>query len=487
MNTLNPKVILLTGVTGYIGGRLLKILEKENYRIRCLVRDPVRIQGRFDTKKTEVVQGNVLDKSSLTKAMQGVDTAFYMIHSMGSEASFPEEDRIGALNFSEAASEAGVKRIIYLGALGDSNTTLSKHLESRQEVGNIILANAKNVQVIEFRASIIIGSGSLSFEMIRALCERLPIMITPKWVWTMSQPIAIQDVLNYLSKAIVVQLDGNRIFEIGGREQISYGGIMLEYIRQRRLKRWLVPVPVLTPWLSSLWLGLVTPLYSRIGRKIIDSASYPTIVNDPVAQQVFGIDTMNVEEAIALALNNEDNELIDTHWSDAFSTSSMTQRNWAGVRFGNRFIDSRTIEVSVPPEKAFQPISRIGGNTGWYYANILWRLRGLIDRMAGGVGLRRGRRDPDDLRIGDSLDFWRVEAYEPGKHLLLHAEMKLPGRAWLEFKVEPSGNGAKIQQTAIFDPVGLTGILYWYILYPVHHFVFKGMIKGIGKEANRII
>ncbi len=482
---MNQKTILLTGSTGYIGGRLLHLLEEEeNLILHCLVREPLYLHERFNPR-TRIFKGDVLDKASIVQAMQGVDVAFYLIHSMGSEKDFIEQDRLAALNFAQAASECKVKRIIYLGGLGDSRYNLSSHLKSRQEVGHYLREQASGVQVLEFRASIIIGSGSLSFELIRSLCERLPVMLTPKWIWTMAQPIAISDILAYLNKAIEIEIKGNQIFEIGGQDQMSYGDIMLEYSRQRHLKRWLIPVPVLTPWLSSLWLGLVTPIYARIGRKLIESLRFPTIVQDRRAEDLFNIHPIGGKEAIKIALANEDREFAQTHWSDSLSAAEASP-NWAGARFGNRFIDSYTCAVKVDPEKAFIPISKIGGRTGWYYANSLWHIRGWLDLLLGGVGLRRGRRDQEHLRVGDFLDFWRVEAFEPNQRLLLRAEMKLPGRAWLEFIVEPTALGSLIHQRAIFDPLGIGGILYWYMLYPIHRLIFRGLIKQLARQAEQL-
>jgi uncharacterized protein YbjT (DUF2867 family) len=478
------KTILLTGVTGYVGGRLLKLLEKKTYTLRCLVRDPSHLQGRCDPR-VEVLKGDVLDKASIIKSMQGVDVVYYLVHSMGSGGDFTEEDRLAATNFAEAASECHVKRIIYLGGLGDSQEDLSSHLKSRQEVGAILRDKAEGVQVFEFRASIIIGSGSLSFEMIRSLTERLPVMITPKWVWTPAQPIFISDVLSYLEKAITVEVEDNQIFEIGGKDQVSYGDIMVEYARQRNLKRYILHVPVLTPNLSGLWLVLISPLHFRIGRKLIDSARFPTIVTNDTAEKLFQVHPVGVKEAIAAALTNEDQEIAQTRWSDSISSGGR-QANWKGVQFGNRLIDSRVIEVNASPREAFIPIRRLGGTNGWYYGNALWHLRGFLDLLVGGVGLKRGRSNPDTLRVGDYLDVWRVEAIEPDHLLKLTAEMKLPGRAWLQFAVEPTSHGSLIRQTALFDPVGLWGLAYWYVLYPIHYFMFRGMLKGIAKQAEKI-
>lgn len=469
------QLVLLTGATGYVGGRLLKALEARDVRVRCLSRRPEFLQSRV-ASQTEVVEGDVLERSTLKDAMQGVHTAYYLVHSMGSAGGFEEEDRRGAQNFTDAAKAAGLHRIVYLGGLGESGRALSPHLRSRHEVGEVL--RSSGVQVIEFRASIVIGSGSVSFEMVRALVERLPVMITPRWVSVPAQPIGIEDLLQYLIAALELEVSGNRIYEIGGSDRVSYGDLMREYARQRGLRRLMVPVPVLTPRLSSLWLGLVTPLYSRIGRALIDSIKHPTVCSDDTALTVFPIRPKGVEEAIASALRNEDREFAETRWSDALS-ATRGPRGWGGVRFGTRLVDSRVAQVHVSRERAFAPIRRIGGETGWYYGNWLWHLRGFLDLLVGGVGMRRGRRDPDAVRVGDVVDFWRVEAFEPDRRLRLLAEMKLPGRAWLEFEVEGNGSSSRIRQTAIFDPVGLPGLLYWYLLYPFHRLVFAGMLRGI--------
>jgi uncharacterized protein YbjT (DUF2867 family) len=395
---------------------------------------------------------------------------------MGSAGGFEEEDRQGAQNFADTAREADVHRIIYLGGLGEPGRALSPHLRSRHEVGDIL--RSSGIQVIEFRASVVIGSGSLSFEMVRALVERLPVMIIPRWVSVPAQPIGIDDLLQYLVAGLEVDVLGNQIYEIGGSDRVSYGNLMREYARQRGLRRLMIPVPVLTPRLSSLWLGLVTPLYARIGRKLIDSIKHPTVCSDTTALTVFPIRPKGMGEAIANALRNEDQEFAETRWPDALSAAGMPRR-WAGVRFGTRLVDSRVVQAGVSRAEAFVPIRRVGGTTGWYYGNWLWRLRGFLDLLVGGVGMRRGRRDPDALRVGDVLDFWRVEVFEPDRRLRLLAEMKLPGRAWLEFEVEGDDRTSLIRQTAVFDPLGLSGLLYWYLLYPVHRLVFAGMLRGI--------
>ncbi len=367
--------------------------------------------------------------------------------------------------------------------VADPEEKLSDHLKSRLEVGDFL--RISGIQVIEFRASIILGSGSLSFEMIRTLVERLPVMIIPRWIRMAAQPIAIEDVLAYLMAAIELKTEKNEIFEIGGANKMSYQGIMKEYARQRGLRRIMIPMPVLTPKLSSLWLGLVTPLYARVGKKLIDSIKHPTVVRDKRALEVFNIRPKSTKHAISQALCNEEREFAETKWSDALSAAGNVPRDWGGIRFGNRIIDARKVKVNVPPDKAFTPIRRIGGECGWYYANWLWNLRGFLDLLVGGVGVRRGRRDPEQAYIGDAIDFWRVQAYEPNKRLRLLAEMKLPARAWLTFDVEPDRDGGSIiHQTVEYDPIGLWGIAYWYLVYPLHLFIFPGMIRNIAKKAE---
>ena len=473
--------ILLTGATGYVGGRLLRLLQAEDYWVRCMTRRPEALAANANSN-TEVIRADVLDVDSLTAAMNGIDTAFYFVHSMGSKADFESEDRQAAENFTNAAQMAGVSRIVYLGGLGSRDGQLSKHLRSRQETGDVL--RSSGVQVIEFRASIVIGSGSLSFEMIRALVERLPVMICPKWVRVLAQPIAIEDVLTYLLEAIKLPSTDSTIYEIGGPDQVSYGEIMQEYARQRGLRRVMIPVPLLTPYLSSLWLGFVTPLYARVGRKLVESLRNPTLISSNLARTAFHVRPRSLSAAISRALVNEDREFAETRWSDALSASGNI-KSWGGVRFGSRLVDSRAAVSELSAPAAFAAIQRIGGKTGWYYGNWLWRLRGFLDLLVGGVGVRRGRRDPINLRVGDALDFWRVEAFQAGRHLRLRAEMKVPGRAWLEFEVREKDGGSLIRQTAIFDPVGLFGITYWYALYPLHQFVFAGMLRNIVEEGRK--
>ncbi|MEI2727044.1 MAG: SDR family oxidoreductase [Verrucomicrobiota bacterium] len=477
-----PGHILLTGATGYVGGRLLPLLVADGWRVRCLARQPEHLSPRVPAG-VEVVPGDLLDAASLSAAMQGVEAAFYLVHSMGATGDFETQDRLAAENFAAAARAAGVQRMIYLGGLGEDEPDLSAHLRSRHEVGERLRAHG--VPVIEVRASIIIGSGSLSFEMIRALVERLPVMVMPRWVRVTAQPIAIGDVLAYLRAALSLKMNGSVIVEIGGPDQVTYAELMREYARQRGLRRWMIPVPLLTPRLSSLWLGLVTPLYARVGRKLVDSLRHPTVVRDDSAQRLFPMKPVGVREAITRALRNEDSSFAQTRWSDALSAAASAPRHWGGTRLGNRLVDSRFAQVAASPARVFAAIERIGGGTGWYYATWLWTLRGWLDLIMGGVGMRRGRRDPERLRVGDTLDCWRVEAIQPDQRLRLAAEMKLPGRAWLEFEVQSDGYGTRLRQTATFDPLGLWGLAYWYGVWPLHQLVFAGMLRGIARAAEK--
>ena len=474
--------ILLTGASGYVGGRLLPLLQQRGLTVRCVARQPEYLTPRV-ASGTDIVAGDVLDRTSLDAAMSGIHTAYFLVHSMGSEGKFDELDRQGAANFAAAARAAGVARIIYLGGLGEDAAELSTHLRSRHEVGEVLRRDAGDTEVVEFRASIVIGSGSASFEMIRGLVERLPVMVTPRWVSVLAQPIAIEDLLAYLVAGLELPMTGHRLLEIGGHDVMSYRDIMHVYARQRGLRRIMIPVPVLTPHLSSLWLGLVTPLYARVGRRLIDSLRHPTVVRDQTALELFPIRPGGVAEAITQALHGDDRESAHTSWTSAISAAGSA-KSWGGTRFLNRLVDTRTLRVAASPVDAFRAIARLGGQNGWHYGNWLWRVRGWLDLLAGGPGMRRGRRHADDLVAGDALDFWRVEACDPPMRLRLAAEMKLPGRAWLEFEVTADGEGSIIRQTAIFDPVGLLGLAYWYLVFPLHQFVFAGMLKGIGRAIK---
>jgi uncharacterized protein YbjT (DUF2867 family) len=471
--------VLVTGATGYIGGRLVPVLEAAGVRLRCLARQPAALASRV-SPTTEIVAGDLLDPVSLDRALNGIDVAYYLVHSMGAHGDYRETDRTAARHFGEAAQRAGVRRIVYLGGLATGDQLFSKHLRSRIETGEAL--RQSGVPVVEFRASVVIGSGSLSFELIRALVERLPVMICPRWVSTLAQPIGIDDLLAYLAAALHLPDGESRTFEIGGADQASYGDVMREYARQRGLKRVMISLPLLTPRLSSLWLGLVTPVYARVGRELIAGLKNRSVVTNPAALSIFPIRPVGLREAIGRAIRYEDRAFALTRWSDARSSGGATPSP-ADARFRGKLVDRRQIHVAVDADRAFVPIARIGGERGWYFGTWLWRIRGAIDLLMGGVGMRRGRRDPDAPAVGDTLDFWRVEAFEPNRRLRLAAEMKVPGRAWLEFEVAPEGPGALVHQTAVFEPTGLFGLLYWYALLPVHAVMFGGMLRRIAQRA----
>jgi uncharacterized protein YbjT (DUF2867 family) len=396
---------------------------------------------------------------------------------MQSGPEFEKLEREAARNFARAAREAGLRRIVFLGGLAHGDD-LSPHMRSRLEVGNIL--RASGVPVVELRASIVIGSGSASFELIRALVERLPVMVTPRWVHTAAQPIGIEDVIAYLVEALTVEMEDGLIVDIGGADVTSYLGIMREYARQRKLRRWFFAVPFLSPGLSSRWLTLVTPVYASIGRFLIESVRTPSVVRRPDADRIFKVRPAGMARAIERALANEDLGSAETRWSDAVCPGV-----WTKVAEPGPAVLRNVQEVIVPlsPGEAFAPVRRIGGRTGWYFCDWLWRVRGLLDLMTGGVGMRRGRPDPDTPLPGSTLDFWRVQLYEPGRRLRLLAEMRVPGRAWLEFLAEAKGRFTLLRQTAYFDPRGLGGLLYWYLLWPIHEVMFRGMLRRMAAAA----
>jgi uncharacterized protein YbjT (DUF2867 family) len=397
---------------------------------------------------------------------------------MGDAGDFEELDGRAAANFADAARAAGVEQIVYLGGLG-AGDDLSPHLASRHEVGRLL--RERGVPTIELRASIVIGSGSASFETVRALVEHLPVIVAPRWVETLAQPIAIEDVIGYLIAAIEFERPVDAIYEIGGADQVTYADVMREYARQRGLHRRVVRMPLITPRASRVLLGLLTPVYGRVAGAMVDSLRNETIVTSATAGFTFGAPRRGLSAAIERALVNEDQEFAATRWSDALPQGQPLR--WGGFTFGRRFVASRAIRVGHKPEEAFAPIQRIGGSTGWYSANWFWRLRGFLDTLRGGVGLRRGRRDPYDLRVGDTVDFWRVERLESGRLLRLVAEMKIPGRLWLQFEVDAMDDDSVVRQTTVFDPAGFVGLAYWYLLYPVHHRIFSRMLRGIQRAT----
>ena len=484
---MQPRSILVTGATGYLGGRLVPCLLDEGYEVRCFVRDPQRLAMRSWSDRVEVVQGDVLKPETLPHALKNVDVAYYLIHSLSAgEDEFAERDRRAADNFARAATEAGVQRIIYLGGIEPKSENLSKHMASRLETGKHLRAGS--VPVTEFRAAVIVGSGSLSFELIRYLTERLPVLITPQWVHTPTQPIAIRNVLQYLTQALRVPKSTGRIIEIGGEDVLTYGDMFRIYAQVRGLSRILIDVPVLTPRLSSHWVGLVTPINNRIARPLIEGLDNEVTVHDDTARQLFDIDLLSYEAAVRLALHRFANDDVETTWSSAFSSSISDVEMVTELEEEEGMIQERLqIKVQATPSSIFTVLKRIGGDTGWLYANPLWRIRGLIDMFFGGVGLRRTRRSYSNVRVGDAIDFWRVEAIEPDKLLRLRAEMRVPGKAWLQYELASVANEpghTVITQTAFYEPKGLIGFLYWWLFYIPHRFIFPGMLRELGRRAE---
>lgn len=477
-------VILVTGATGYVGGRLIPRLLAAGHRVRCLVRDPARLQGRPWLGSVEVATGDVLQEGSLAAAMREVEVVYYLVHSLGSGKEFSSLDVTAARHCGAAARAAGVRRIIYLGGLGDPTAELSPHLRSRQATGEAL--REAGVPVTEFRAAVIVGSGSLSFEMIRYLTERLPVMICPRWVFTRIQPIAIRNVLDYLVAALARPASVGRTLEIGGRDVLTYAAMMTGYARARGLRRWLFAVPVLTPRLSSYWVHLITPIPACIARPLIKGLGNEVIVRDPAAREIFPeIVPLDYDTAVRLALAKLGTRGVETAWTDALTSSQGQHSPVALVNSEGMILERRRRRVATPAAEVYRQFAGIGGARGWLYLDWAWQVRGMLDRCCGGVGMRRGRRDPDDVRVGDTLDFWRVEEVEPGRRLRLRAEMRVPGRAWLEFEARPEAEGETLLlQTAYFEPRGLWGPLYWYALYPIHGLIFSGLIGQLARRAE---
>lgn len=478
--------ILVTGATGYIGGRLVPRLLEAGHWVRCLARHPPHLEGR-PWPGVELVAGDALKPESLAAALKEIDVAYYLIHSMGGgEESFAERDRLAAKNFAEAAARAGVQRLIYLGGLGAEESSLSQHLESRHEVGDIL--RSSGIPVTEFRAAIIVGSGSISFEMIRYLAERVPVMVCPRWVKSRCQPIAVRDVLSYLILALQTEASVGRIFEIGGADIHSYKDLMRIYAEVRSLRRYFIEVPVLTPRLSSYWVDLVTPIPASISRPLIEGLKHDVICRDTSALEIFPVKPIAYRAAVELALSKIREGAIETSW--AGSLSSLQPGAPPATHLENRegmILEVREIDVAASSATVFSTFSGIGGRRRWFYANWAWILRGWLDRLVGGVGMRRQRRHPDLLLPGDPLDFWRVEVVEPGRMIRLRAEMKVPGRAWLQFEAiqDPKlSERSRLIQTAYFAPKGLPGLLYWYLLYPIHRLIFSGLCREIKERSE---
>ena len=506
---LPGSLVLVTGASGYVGGRLVTNLVERGYRVRCLLRTPSKVDSAPWLADVEVVQGDV--GGDLSDAMSGVDAAFYLVHSIGATADWAEHDRVVAQNFREAAAAAGVSRIVYLGGLGDrSNPALSEHLASRQEVGAELAKGT--VPVVELRAAVIIGSGSASFEMLRYLVEVLPAMVTPKWVDTRCQPVAVRNVLHYLSEALTADVTG-RVLDVGGPEVLTYRQMMEQYAEVAGLpKRLIIRVPFLTPGLSSRWIGLVTPVPPSLAKPLIESLVNDVVVTGEAAAAAMPTEELTYREAVGLALGRSLSGDVPTRWTSAEiggrppAEPQPTDPAWAG---GTVLSDRRERHIAASPEHVYRVICSIGGQHGWYGTDWLWNIRGVLDSLIGGVGMRRGRLHPTRLSVGDPLDFWRVEALEPGGLIRLRAEMRLPGQAWLEWRLEPAEPGGRVgavatatsgnqqpstttapatvlTQTARFHPRGLLGRAYWLAVAPFHTFVFPGLIDNIARDSQRL-
>ena len=474
--------VLVTGATGYVGGRLVPRLIEEGHEVRCLVRTREKLAASSWRSDVEIIVGSV--EGPLETAMADVDVAVYLVHGIGDGHDWAAKESRDAAHFRVAAEAAGVGRIVYLGGMGADDSSLSVHLSSRHDVGRILAAGS--LPVTELRAAVIIGSGSASFEMLRYLVEVLPVMVTPKWVATRSQPIAISDVLDYLATAIgaVEPLVG--VFEIGGPDVVSYAQMMDLYAEEAGLsKRRLIPVPFLTPRLSSHWVGLVTPVPASLARPLVDSLVNEVIVRDSRTRDVLGSPQRTLREAIRLALGRTSRHDVPTSFSDADLQpfrAYATDPDWAG---GTELVDMRERRTSASAHDVFATICAIGGEKGWYRGEWLWRLRGLFDQLWGGPGLRRGRRHRSDLRAGDYVDFWRVEEIVEDEMVRLRAEMRLPGDAWLEWRISSDDRTTVVSQRARFKPRGLLGRLYWFAVAPFHGLVFPGMLQGIVEDAQR--
>jgi uncharacterized protein YbjT (DUF2867 family) len=451
-----------------------------------LVRDANRLQGRPWTDQVEVVEGDALQPETLSPAMEGVWATYYLIHSLTDTKEYRERDIVVARDFGQAAKDAGVQRIVYLGGLGDPETQLSVHLRSRQETGSAL--REAGVPVTEFRAAVIVGSGSLSFEMVRYLTERLPVMICPRWVYTRIQPIAIDDVMNYMVGALEVPESAGRTIEIGGGDVQTYGDMMKGYAKVRGLRRFLIPVPVLTPYLSAHWVHWVTPVPAGIVYPLIEGMRNEVVVRDDAARTLFPeIEPVDYDTAVREAVSSLEAGQVETRWTDSLASSRGDAPPVRLTTEQGMYVEQRQTVVDAPAEEVFRVFAGLGGDLGWLYADVLWQLRGLADRLVGGPGLRRGRRDPDQLRVGDALDFFRVEAVEPDRLIRLRAEMVVPGEAWLQFEAEPRPDDqTQLVQTILMAPKGLLGFLYWYALYPFHGLIFAKLVGRIAERAEAV-
>lgn len=467
--------VLIAGATGYIGGRLAPLLLERGHTVRVLVRDADRVRGRAWADRVDVVEGDLLDGDALAQALDGIDAAYYLVHAMGSGHDFARQDRATATHFAAYAQH--VKHVVYLGGLlPEGERVISAHLRSRAEVGAILRGA---LPVTEFRAGPVIGSGSASFEMVRYLTERLPVMVAPKWINNVVSPIAVRDMLDYLVAAIETEPMG--VVPVGG-EAITFKRMMQVYAELRGLRRWIVPVPVLAPKLAARWIGAVTPISNRLAVPLVEGVIQPLVADTRYASERFSIVPMDYRQAVSRALDRVRDGAVETRWSDALGAHTATE---LADREG-LIREVRSVVVSAPAERTFQMVACLGGERGWLTWGWAWRLRGALDKLIGGPGLRRGRRHPSRLLPGDALDFWRVERVEEPALLRLRAEMKLPGSAWLQYEVQPLGAWrCKLVQTALFAPRGLPGLAYWWGLYPMHRVIFTGLVNALKRQAER--
>ncbi|WP_051571785.1 SDR family oxidoreductase [Cryptosporangium arvum] len=484
--------ILVTGATGYIGGRLVPRLIEQGHDVRCLARTPAKLRDVPWAKKIEIVQGDVTDPDSLRKAAEGIDVLYYLVHSLGTKG-FDDLDRRAAETVADAAAAQGVKRIVYLGGLypkGVPAQKLSPHLRSRTEVGQILLDSP--VPTVVLQAAVIIGSGSASFEMLRYLTERLPAMVTPRWVRNRIQPIAVRDVMRYLVACAELPPDVNRAFDIGGPDVLTYADMMQRYARVAGLpRRVIVPVGVLTPTLSAQWVNVVTPVPRAIAIPLVQSLIHEVVCGEhDIAEYVPDPPegATPYDHAVELALRRIRDDAVETTWAWASTPGAPSDPlpsdpDWSG---GSAYTDVRERTANASPDTLWRVVVGIGGENGWYSFPLAWSIRGWMDRIVGGAGLRRGRRDRDEIYVGEALDWWRVEEIEPGKLLRLRAEMRVPGRAWLELSVAPDPEGARYRQRAVFLPRGLVGHAYWIGIVPFHGIVFGGMVRNITRAAERL-
>jgi len=489
---LDDRPVLVTGATGYVGGRLVPRLLDAGYKVRVLVRDPARLQGRPWLERIEVIQGDALQPETLTPALQGVSVAYYLIHGMQGGKVNAERDMTVARNFANAAEKANIERIIYLGELVDPTARLSPYLRSRHETGYVLRQG--RVPVTEFRAGMIVGSGSALFEMVRYLAEREPVLVCPRWFFSKAQPIAIRNVLDYLVGALTQPESTGKLLEIGGALRLTYAEMLLEYARIRGLKRFLIRTPVNAPHLSAYWVHMITPVTYNAVLPLIEGLHADSVVNNDLAKWLFPyIKLLSFETAVRYALKKIEAGDIESSWSDALVTSAGDIKPYRFSMVDGMFVEKRQLLVDLPAEQVFRSFSGIGGKRGWLYMDWAWGIRGWMDKVIGGVGLRRGRRHPDEIWVGESLDFWRVEAVTPNRSMRLRAEMKLPGKAWLEFQAEPpdaqesqqkSSDQSLLTTTAYFDSHGLFGFLYWYAMWPFHKFIFDGLTRKIAERAH---